>query len=97
MYNATIDRSHGGKGALHLTEKARIVLGFILNYRKENSISPSVREIAIGVGFRSPASVQHYITILLSEGYIAREEGKVRSLVPLMPSAEQVLSSVAQG
>ena len=86
-----------GKERCILTEKASIVLNFILNYRNKNGISPSVREIAIGVGFRSPASVQHYITILLSEGYIAREEGKVRSLVPLMPSAEQVLSSVAQG
>lgn len=80
-----------------MTEKARIVFNFILNYRNKNGISPAVREIAVGVGLRSTASVQHYITILLSEGYIAREEGKVRSLVPLLPPEEQVLASVVQG
>lgn len=65
-----------------MTGKTQEVYEFIVQYNKANSIAPSVREIADGIGLRSPASVQRYIEILTAEGMVRHAKGKIRTLVP---------------
>jgi repressor LexA len=63
-----------------LTEKERTILNIIEMYIKDKSMSPTVREIAEIAELNSTATVQKYINILESKGYILKEKGCCRSI-----------------
>lgn len=57
------------------------ILAFITGYIRQNGISPTLREIAEGIGFASTGSVHRHIEKLKSEGLLSETAGKKRSLV----------------
>ncbi|WP_459476491.1 LexA family protein [Clostridium saccharoperbutylacetonicum] len=63
-----------------LTEKERTILNIIEMYIREKCMSPTVREIAEIAELNSTATVQKYINILESKGYILKEKGCCRSI-----------------
>lgn len=63
-----------------MTKREQEVLAFIVEYRKANDLSPSVREIGEGVGLHSTSSVQKYIQSLTEKGYLYQTKGKMRTL-----------------
>lgn len=63
-----------------LTDKEKKILNIIINYINEQKIPPTVREIAGIAGLNSTSTVQGYINILESKGYIFKEKGCCRSI-----------------
>lgn len=61
-----------------MANKLAAVLDFIKNY--PHQYSPTVREIAAGVGLSSPATVHHYLYLLEQQGYIKREPNCPRTI-----------------
>lgn len=59
------------------------ILDYIVAYRKNNGLSPSIREISKGVGLHSTSSIQKYIRNLTKQGYLQQTKGKMRSLIPV--------------
>ncbi len=62
-----------------MTEKQQKFLDFIVKFRNENGYSPSVREIAKGLGLASPSSVQSMLDKLSAMGLLSRSSGVARS------------------
>jgi len=57
------------------------ILAFIAGYTRQNGISPTIREIADGIGFASIGSVHRHIAKLEDEGLLDATKGKKRALV----------------
>jgi repressor LexA len=55
-----------------LTPKQRIMLEWIEQYLKEYHTMPSRREIALGLGLSSPATIQQHIEALEKKGFLKR-------------------------
>ncbi|MGO5075694.1 transcriptional repressor LexA [Clostridium sporogenes] len=53
---------------------------FIKQYINNKGYSPSIREICVGVGFKSPSSVLSYLKALEKKGFIKREPTKTRTI-----------------
>ena len=64
-----------------LTKKQKRLMDFLAEFIAEHDYSPSYREIASGLGLKSPASVAEHIDNLVALGFLKREEGSARSLV----------------
>lgn len=62
-----------------MTEKQQRFLEFIRKFRDEHGYSPSVREIAHGLGLSSPSSVKKMLDRLQDKGAIFRDSGTARS------------------
>ena len=63
-----------------LTESQKKVLKFIIKYIEENKNSPSIRNIAEGVGLKSTSTVHGHVERLEDKGYIKRTEGIARGI-----------------
>lgn len=61
-----------------MSNKLAEVLDFIKNY--PHPYSPTVREIATGVGLNSPATVHRYLYLLEQQGYITHEPNCSRTI-----------------
>ena len=46
------------------------ILRYITDYLQEHGYAPSVREIAGGVGLKSPSSVHRYLVEMINEGIL---------------------------
>lgn len=57
------------------------VYNFICEFIQQNSISPSIRDIAAGVGLNSPSTVASHLKRLEAEGRITHLKGASRSLI----------------
>lgn len=53
-----------------------IVYRYICEYLKENGYAPSIREIGVGVGLKSSATVHHHLKNLEADGLIRRTSKK---------------------
>ncbi len=67
----------------NLTVKETKVLEFIINFTKIERKSPSMREIADGLGLKSLSGVDRYIYRLKDKEYIAKTPYIKRSIVVL--------------
>lgn len=56
----------------HLTRKQHDFFTFIVEYKKENEVWPTYREIADHFGYASPNSVTQNIQALLKKGYLVK-------------------------
>jgi repressor LexA len=64
-----------------LTPRQIRILEWIEHYLSQHQTMPSRREIALGLGLSSPATIQQHIEALEAKGYLKRGEGRVsRSL-----------------
>jgi len=57
------------------------ILAFIADYTGRRGVSPTIREIADGIGYASTGSVHRHIANLKAEGLLGETGGKSRSLV----------------
>ena len=63
-----------------LTKKQIALLNFIDEFTKENSISPTYREIMAGLNLSSVSAVAEHIDNLVEKGVIKKVPGAARSL-----------------
>jgi len=56
------------------------IVGFIRDFVTANGYCPSVREVMVGVGLNSPASMEYRLAALQKRGVVARTPGISRSL-----------------
>ncbi len=84
-----------------LTKKQKEVLDFITEYVRENTFSPTQKEIQEHFNFKSLGSVQDYIKYLTQGGYLMNDSHSVRGLMPssVQQNAEEIplLGSIAAG
>ena len=57
-----------------------MVLDFIRGYIREHGYSPTLREIAVALGIKTPRGVKAHLISLEKKGYITLEPGKARSI-----------------
>ncbi|MBU0648985.1 transcriptional repressor LexA [Patescibacteria group bacterium] len=65
-----------------LTKKQKAVLDFVINYIKDNGLSPTVREVAQKFGFSSPATAHEHLQNLKDKGFIKISPDEIRGLTP---------------
>ena len=63
-----------------LSPKQARVYEFILSFTEQNGYPPSVREIAVAVGLKSPSTVHFHLKGLEEAGVISRDAGKTRAI-----------------
>ena len=61
-------------------KRQQAIYEYILNYTKEHSYPPSVREIGAAVGLASPSTVHMHLKALETNGYIKRDPKKPRTI-----------------
>ena len=65
-----------------LTEKERRMLEYITDKIRSDGFSPTVRDIRQALGIKSTATVHSYLARLEEKGYIKKQNGKSRTLLP---------------
>lgn len=65
-----------------LTRKQRDFLDYIVDYRKDNDVWPTYREIADKFDFKSPNSVTQNIKSLMKKGYLRKSNDEEYELGP---------------
>ncbi len=63
-----------------LTKTQKKTLDFIKSYIDTHEISPTLTEIASGIGIQSKGTVSRYIQALIDKGYLSKNKGYSRSL-----------------
>ena len=72
-----------------LSKREEEVLEFIKRYMKREGTTPTIREICIGLGYRSSSSVYTHFSRLVYKGYIKQyEKGSNRYSVKGMEYVE---------
>lgn len=64
------------------TKKQKELLTYIEEFINENGYSPSYREIMVGLGYSSVATVAKHISNLVTRGHLLKRENSARSLEP---------------
>ena len=83
-----------------LTKKQQQVLDCIVSSIERNGFAPSVREIGLAAGLKSPSTVHSHLNQLEERGYIRRSAGKTRSIILTersSPEGVPILGTVAAG
>ncbi|MBS1958223.1 MAG: transcriptional repressor LexA [Bdellovibrionales bacterium] len=78
-----------------LTPKQREVLEWIQQYLNHHQTMPSRREIALGLGLSSPATIQQHIEALEEKGFLKRGETRESRALQYTAKSKKVLSSRA--
>ncbi len=63
-----------------LTKKQTILLEYIESFIVDNGFSPSYREIASGMNYKSLATVSEHIDNLIAKNYLRKVDNSARSL-----------------
>ena len=83
------------KAALRQGEKRRRdIVRFIAKYTKRHNCSPTIAEIAEGVGLKSPNATRNHLFRLRDEGKIVMRPGLARSIA-LAPKPDTELAKVS--
>lgn len=67
-----------------MTDKQERLLNFILDFHKEHGYSPSIREMAYGMGVSSPSTIKAMLDRLEAKGMLTKSSGRARSLTTVM-------------
>lgn len=67
-----------------LTERQQQILNAITSYINEKGYPPTVRELADMVGIKSSSTLHGHLQRLEKKGYITKEKGKPRTIVPIV-------------
>ena len=72
---------------------------WIKNYMRDSHHSPSIRQMMLAMGLKSPAPIQSRLKHLQQKGYISWQEGKARTLqlVDEILEGVPIMGSVAAG
>lgn len=71
-----------------LTARQELVYNFITDYFNSEGMPPTVREIADGLGFKSPNSVQEHLRLIEKKGFVELRRGIARGIFPITPVEE---------
>ncbi len=63
-----------------LTSEQKRVYSFIIRYRQQTGFPPTVREIAQGLGYKSPNNVRQHLRLIEQKGFIRLLPGKARGI-----------------
>lgn len=63
-----------------MTERQQLVLAFIETYKKMKGFSPSMQDVATGLGLRSRSNMHRIIHSLVDEGYLNISKNKARTI-----------------
>ena len=82
-----------------LTQAQNELYGWIKEYMKNFQHSPSIRQMMIAMGLKSPAPIQSRLKHLQEKGYISWQEGKARTMriVDKIIEGVPIMGSVAAG
>lgn len=80
-----------------MTERQKMFINFIENFMRDKGYSPSVREIARGMGLSSTASVKKMLDRLQDGGFIKRAGSIARGIESSVSSALPVLGRIKAG
>lgn len=72
-----------------ITERQQRVLSFIKEYYKRESLPPTVREIAEGLGFKSVNAVREHLRLIEKKGLIELRKGVARGIFPVEKKAKE--------
>ncbi|MEI6736627.1 MAG: transcriptional repressor LexA [Actinomycetes bacterium] len=64
-----------------LTPIRRAILEYIAAHQKERNFPPTIREIGVAVGLKSPATIKNHIDVLKETGHITADPQKPRTLM----------------
>jgi len=83
----------------NLTQAQKELYGWIKDYLTEFQHSPSIRQMMMAMGLKSPAPIQSRLKHLQEKGYISWQEGKARTLqiVDEIFEGVPIMGSVAAG
>jgi repressor LexA len=65
-----------------MTRKEQVIYDFVVLYRAKMHFSPSMREIAEGVGLYSVSTVHKHVHSLVGKGWFLPYAGKNRTILP---------------
>ena len=77
-----------------LTPKQIQILEWIEQYLNQNHTMPSRREIALGLGLSSPATIQQHIEALEKKGFLKRGETRESRALNWTAKSKKMLSSI---
>ena len=82
-----------------LTEAHNELYEWVKNYMRDFKHSPSIRQMMLAMGLKSPAPIQSRLKHLQEKGYISWQEGKARTLqiVDEIFDGIPVMGSIAAG
>ncbi len=63
-----------------LSKMERRILDYIIDYLKQNTYQPSIREIGKRFGIKSTKTVSEYLQVLADKGYIERQPSRSRGV-----------------
>ncbi|HEX3020110.1 MAG TPA: transcriptional repressor LexA [Chitinispirillaceae bacterium] len=63
-----------------LTSEQQRVYSFIIKHRQQTGFPPTVREIAQGLGYKSPNNVRQHLRLIEQKGFIRLMAGKARGI-----------------
>lgn len=66
--------------SFELTSEQQRVYSFIIKHRNTTGFPPTVREIADGLGYKSPNNVRQHLRLIEQKGYIRLLAGKARGI-----------------
>ena len=84
----------------NLTDAQNELYSWIKGYIKDFQHSPSIRQMMMAMGLRSPAPIQSRLKHLQDKGYISWQEGKARTLQlveEIVDNTIPVMGSIAAG
>lgn len=64
-----------------LTDRQRQIYDFIVAFTKANGYAPTVREIGVEMGIKSPNGVMAHLNFLEKKGAIRRDAAKARTIM----------------
>jgi repressor LexA len=77
-----------------LTPKQKQILEWIEEYLRTHQTMPSRREIALGLGLSSPATIQQHIEALEKKGYLKRGESRGSRALQWTARSKKLLSAI---
>lgn len=80
-----------------LSPKQKEVLEWIQGYVRTHQTMPSRREIAIGLGLSSPATIQQHIEALEQKGFLRRGETRESRALQVTAKSKRTLQAVSSG
>lgn len=88
----TIDtiKKRAGRKPVMTPQRKQLVLSFIHEFRRVKQVSPTHKEIAIGIGYNANAAGTAYTLVdeLVNEGWLRHAVEGSRSIMPVYPLEE---------
>jgi repressor LexA len=84
---------------INLTKVQQELYDWLVEYIRENQHAPSIRQMMMAMGLRSPAPIQSRLEHLRNKGYIQWAEGQARTIQILKTNTSgiPVLGAIAAG